>query len=374
MRALRKCAAAPVWRREIWDSTGPWELECGATLPTLRLAYETWGEPSADGSGAVLVIHALTGDTHATGARGGGPGWWDGFVGPGRLVDPARHFVVCANLPGSCYGSSGPATVDPWAKRPPGPDFPAVTTRDMARALRALLDSLGVGRVELVVGGSLGAMVAWEFAVEFPEDAARIAPLSGPPRATAWQVAFNHLGREAIESDPEWRGGRYSGAGPRRGMALARAAAMVSYRTAELYEGRFGRDRVRSSEGDALEAENLFQVERYLAHQGKKLADRFDANSYLALTRAMDTHDVGRGRGGFGEALGRIRAEVLVAGTASDVLYPPACLREPVCFLRALGRPACYIEVPSVFGHDAFLAEPEKFAAVLAPPLGWSWP
>jgi len=374
MKTLRKCVAAPVWRRGIWDSERPWTLECGATLGALRLAYETWGEPGAAGEGTVLVIHALTGDAHATGGRGGGAGWWDGFVGPGRLVDPARHFVVCANLPGSCYGSSGPATANPWTRRPAGPDFPAVTTRDMARALRGLLDFLGVGQVELVVGGSLGAMVAWEFAVEFPDGAARIAPVSGPPRATAWQVAFNRLAREAIESDPEWRGGRYEGPGPSRGLALARAAAMVSYRTAELFEERFGRERQRPGEERALAADNLFQVEGYLLHQGRKLVDRFNANSYLALTRAMDTHDVGRGRGSYGEALGRIRAEVVVAGTASDVLYPPACLREPVAFLRALGRPAQYLEVPSAFGHDAFLAEPEKFAALLAPALGWRWP
>jgi homoserine O-acetyltransferase len=350
----------------LFESGAPFTLECGAVLPSLRLAYETWGEPNASAGGAVLVVHALTGDAHAASGGSSGdprPGWWEGLVGEGRALDPTRRFVVCANLIGSCYGSSGPRSADPRTGRPFGALFPAVTTRDMARATKLLLDSLEVGRLDLVLGGSLGAMVAWELAAEFPELARTVVPVAGGPCASAWAIAFNAVARRAIEADPEWRGGGYEGQGPVRGLAQARRIAMISYRTARLFEERFGRERIGGREGSSG---LRFQVESYLDHQGEKLARRFDARSYVALSRAMDVHDLGRGRGSLREALGRIRSEVVAVGIDSDVLFPAAQIREAADGLARAGGSVRYEEIRSGFGHDAFLVEIAQLSSLVA--------
>jgi homoserine O-acetyltransferase/O-succinyltransferase len=357
---------------QLFESREPFSLECGETLQGLRIAYETWGELRAARDNAVLVVHALTGHAHAaSGGTSGDPsdGWWEGLIGPGRCLDPSHRFVVCANLLGSCYGSSGPGEPDPIAGRAPGSEFPVITTRDMARVQKRLLDHLGVPSLALILGGSLGAMVVWEFLAEYPDFARAAALIAGAPRASAWVIALNAVARRAVEADPAWRGGRYEGTGPERGLALARQIAMISYRTADLFEERFGRERTEGFSARALSPENAFQVERYLAHHGSKLVDRFDARAYLALTRAMDLHDVGRGRESLERALAPVRAKVLCVGIDSDVLFPAREMRDAAALLTGLGIEAGYGEISSRFGHDAFLVEFDQLARLVGPLL-----
>jgi homoserine O-acetyltransferase len=351
----------PARRPTLYLHEGPFPLECGTSLPRLELAYETWGDPARAPAGAVLLVHALTGDAHAASGGSSGdmrPGWWESLVGPGKAVDPARCFVVSANLPGSLYGSTGPTGEDPTTGRPFGSGFPVLTTRDMARALALLAAHLGLASLRCAVGGSLGAMVIWEMAVEFPRLLQTAVPIAGDVAAGAWMVAFDHLGREAVRLGA-------GGGDPARGLDLARRIGMVSYRTPALFEARFGRRR-RGVGGEApVSLDPPFEAETYLSHQGGKLVGRFDADAYLALLQAMDLHDVGRGRGGVDAALGRVEAEVLLVGIAEDLLVPAADLRRTAGRLRKAGGRARYEEIRSDFGHDAFLAEPEAVAAIL---------
>lgn len=348
---------------QTYESPTPFVLECGVVLPSLRVAYETWGEPNGTRDNAVLVIHALTGDAHAASGGSSGDfreGWWEGLVGHGRTLDPSEHFILCANLLGSCYGSTGPTSDDP---------VPVITTRDMARALRALLDHLGVPSLRLILGGSLGAMVLWEFLAEYPSFARAAAPIAGTPQGSAWAIALNAVARHAVELDPGWKGGRYRGVGPEAGLALARQIAMISYRTAELFEERFSRERQDPSAHSALFPDNPFQVERYLAHHGDKFVGRFDARAYLTLARAMDLHDVRRGRGGAAEALEGITAEVLCVGIDADLLFPAREMRAAHALLERCGVVSRYGEIASRFGHDAFLVEFDQLARLIGPLL-----
>ena len=355
----------------------PFAFECGATLPGLRIAYETWGGLNAAGDNAVLVIHALTGDAHA--ASGGGPedprpGWWEGLIGSGKGLDPADHFIICANLVGGCYGTAGPSDLNPATGKPYGPDFPVVTTRDMAHAQKILLDHLGVRGLALVLGGSLGAMVTWEFIVEYPGFARAAVPMAGGPSTSPWAVAFDAVARQAILGDPGWEGGSYAGPGPVNGLALARQLAMTTYRTDRLFQSRFGRDREDANPARSLDPENLFQVERYLRHQGEKLVNRFDARTYLALTTAMDLHDVVRGRSGIEAALSAIDAKVLCVGIDTDALFPAREMREAAALLLEMGKNATYAEIASPFGHDAFLVEYDQLGPLVAAVLGRATP
>ncbi len=352
---------------------GPFTFECGTVLARPRAAYETWGELNGEGDNAVLVVHALTGDSHAAsgGSSGDGrPGWWEGLIGPGRALDPGRHFILCANLLGGCYGTSGPSDEDPSMGQPSACGFPVVTTRDMARFQKSLLDHLGIRYLALMLGGSLGAMVVWEFIAEFPGFAARAVPLAGAPRTSPWAVAFNAVARQAIVGDPAWLGGRYTGAGPVRGLSLARQLAMTTYRTDRLFAERFGRDREDQDAAKALDPRNPFQVERYLHHQGEKLVGRFSARTYLALTGAMDLHDVARDRGGLEAALSRVQTAVLSVGIGTDVLFPAWEMREAAELLGRLGKEAAYAELASPYGHDAFLVEYGQANPMIAAFLG----
>jgi homoserine O-acetyltransferase len=366
--SIRTPESAPLRDASVHSLDRPFTFECGAVLPEIRIAYETWGELGPAGDNAVLVVHALTGDAHAASGGSSGdprPGWWEGLIGPGRSIDTSEYFVVCANLMGSCYGSSGPSDPDPATGEPYGSNFPAVTPRDMARAQRVLLDHLGVKSLALVLGGSLGAMVVWEFIAEYPGLARAAAPIAGAPRTSPWAVAFNSVARQAIEQDPGWKGGRYSDAGPVGGLSLARQIAMITYRTGELFESRFGREREDASPSGAWEAGNRFQVERYLDHQGRKLVSRFDARNYLALTRAMDLHDLSRARGTLPAALSRIDSRVHCVGIDTDVLFRAEEMRRAADDLVALGRTARYEEVVSPYGHDAFLVEVDQVWAIV---------
>jgi homoserine O-acetyltransferase len=347
----------------------PFTFECGATLPGLRIAYETWGSLNNKGDSAILVVHALTGDAHAASMGSSDdsrPGWWEGLIGPGKALDPTDHFIVCANLVGGCYGTSGPSDPHPSTGEPYGPDFPVVTTRDMARAQKVLLDHLGVNALAMILGGSLGAMVAWEFIIEYPGFARAAVPMAGGTSTSPWAMAFDAVARQVILADPGWEGGRYVGRGPVNGLSLARQLAMTTYRTDWLFQDRFGRERTDADHARSLDLENLFQVESYLKHQGEKLVNRFDARTYLGLTAAMDLHDVARGRGGLEEALCAIDSRILCVGIDTDALIPAREMREAADLLLKLGKDATYAEIASPFGHDAFLVEYDQLGPLVA--------
>lgn len=341
----------------------PFRFECGRELRHLEVAYETYGELNASGDNAIYVVHALTGSAHAAFYNSPAeerPGWWDGLIGPGKALDPARYFIVCANLLGSCYGTTGPSSINPETGDIYGMDFPPVTTRDMVRVQKLLLDYLGVRRLRLVLGGSLGGMITWQWLVEYPEFVEAAIPIAGTAQGSPWMIALNEVARQAIFNDPNWQGGWYRDRGPDAGLALARMIAMISYRSDRQFWQRFGRERVHQEPEHQLEFDNWFQVESYLHYQGQKLVKRFDARTYVYLTEAMDLHDVARGYTCLEEALDRIQSEVLVIGIDSDVLYYPHELKSTVRTLQQLGKRATYAEIQSIYGHDAFLVEYEQ--------------
>lgn len=326
-------------------------LESGRTLRLAPVAYRTWGTLRPTRDNAVVVCHALTGDTAAD-------AWWSDLVGPGRVLDTERFFVVCANILGSPYGSVSPLSVDPDSGRPYGPDFPEVTIRDTVAAHRQVLEHLGVRRVALAIGGSMGGMQALEWG--FHRDLVRaIAVVAAGGHHSPWSIAWGEAQRQAIFADPAWKGGNYDpDAPPSTGLSVARMMAMVSYRSSGEFRTRFGRSTVADPVADAR-----FEVESYLHHQGKKLNERFDANCYVHLTRQMDTHDVGRGRGGYEEALDSLPQPALVVGIPSDVLYPIDEQAELASLL-----PGGRLEtLHSRYGHDGFLVDSEALAELIAP-------
>ena len=324
----------------------PLRTEGGALLSDVTLAYRTWGTLSATGDNAVLVCHALTGSADAD-------DWWPGLIGPGAPLDPQRDFIVCSNVIGGCYGSSGPYLPDASGRRP-GLAFPAVTIRDMVAAQKALIDHLGVRRLRLVIGPSLGGMQTLEWAACHPEIVDAIAPIGVSGRHSAWCIGIGAAQRAAIAADPDWRDGRYDEASPpARGLAAARMMAMVTYRSWRNFEERFER---------APEQRAAFDVESYLDYQGRKLVGRFDAASYYRLTEAMDSHDLGRGRGGdYRAALRDIACPALIVAVRSDVLYPPHEQQTLAEHLPA----AVYRELDSPHGHDGFLIDLEPLAALI---------
>ena len=351
----------------------PFALDCGVTMHGVTMAYETWGRLDADGGNAVLLCHAWTGDSHVSGAAGVGhpaPGWWEDVVGPGLAIDTDRWFVVCVNVLGGCQGSTGPASPHPDDGRPYGSRFPVVTIRDMVRAQARLADHLGVARWHSVVGGSMGGMQVLEWAITFPDRVGSIVPIATCAQATAQQIAWGAIGRRAIRLDPKWRDGDYydadNGDGPWEGLSIARMVAQVTFRSDNVFTEKFGRelaDGATHHEGVGLW--QRFEVERYLEYHGDKLVRRFDANSYLHIGKAMDLHDVGRGRSGVNAAMARIKAPTLVLGISSDILYPTYQQRQIVDLLAANGTRAEYVEINSPHGHDAFLINFDQ----VAPPV-----
>lgn len=336
----------PPGQRQFAD-LGELALDSGVALPDVRLAYETWG--TFDGSNAVLILHALTGDSHVHGPAEPGhvsAGWWDSLVGPGEAIDTERFYVVAANILGGCQGSTGPASLDPDGL-PWGGSFPALTVRDQVRAEAALADRLGIERWFGVIGGSAGGMRAVEWAVEHPERVERLFLLATSAAASAEQIALSRTQVAAIEMDPAWFDGDYydGPTGPLAGLDLARRIAHIAYRSEAELEERFGR---------TVQPDGRWAVDSYLQHHGAKLVQRFDANSYVVLTSAMDTHDVGRDRGGVAAALGRVTARTVVAGISSDRLYPLHQQQELADLIPGSGR----LEVvDSPYGHDGFLIE-----------------
>jgi homoserine O-acetyltransferase len=336
------------------------DLEAGGHLEAIDVAYETWGHLDADGGNAVLILHALTGDSHAAGPAGPGhlqAGWWDDIIGPGRAVDPERWFVVCPNVLGGCQGSTGPSSPAPDG-RPYGSRFPRVTIRDQVRVESLLSDILGISRWAAVIGGSMGGMRAIEWAVGQPQRVERVVLLATGAAASAEQIALCSIQNLAIRLDPNFRGGDYydmaPGSGPHAGLGLARRLGHVSYRSETELAARFGR---AAQPGEDPLAGGRYAVESYLEHHAEKLAARFDANSYIVLSDAMNHHDVGRGRGGIASALSEITADVTVVGIDSDRLYPLR-LQEEIAALVPT-RPDVVV-VSSDHGHDGFLIEADQ--------------
>lgn len=345
-------------------------LDSGAILAPVTVAYETWGILNATRDNVVLVCHALTGDSHAADLETPDDpraGWWNPLIGPGRVFDTYQFFVVCVNVIGGCYGSSGPTSPHPADGRPYGMRFPLVSIGDIVRAQRLLLERLGVRQLALVAGGSIGGLQALEWTVAFPDFVERAVILAAGARLSAQGIALNEIGRRAIFSDPRWNGGDYpADRGPDDGLSIARMAAMLSYTSADDLAQRFGRSPTsRPTREPSLGG--AFDVESYLQYQGRKLVRRFDANSYLILTRAMDHFDLAERHTNDLEALRRVRAQVLAIGISSDWLFPKEQVRATAEGILATGGRALYREIDSRLGHDAFLKEWRQLETLLRP-------
>jgi homoserine O-acetyltransferase/O-succinyltransferase len=368
-------ASGPLLSRKCyWICEEGLPLESGHYLSPILVAYESWGTLNPAGDNAILVCHALTGDSHAAGKYDPADtrlGWWDPLIGPGRAFDTDRYFVVCANVLGGCQGTTGPSNLDPFTRRPYGSAFPQVTVRDIVRLQHGLLEHLGVHRLAAVAGGSLGGMQVLEWLVTFPEFVEAAIPIGASLAHTAQGIAFNLVGREAIMNDPDWQGGNYYGTGrtPDRGLSIARMLGIITYQSDESMTHKFARRSTSEYARPDLHTNerDLFQVESYLRYQGDSLCKRFDANSYLVLSRAMDLHDVGRDRGGVQAALSKVdpSTRTLVIGISSDILFPTHLQREIVDRLHSANRHAEYHEITSPWGHDAFLIEYDQLTTAI---------
>lgn len=397
---------APHTARDPWDEVGSAgvvgsralalrdvKLASGDVLSQVNVVYETYGTLNAEKDNAILICHALSGDAHVAGwreedARAAGwqpddgpdwsptdaatgdpdaapasaakPGWWDPFVGPGKTIDTDRYFVVCSNVLGGCSGTTGPSSVDPATGKPYGLSFPVVTVEDMVDVQAALLDELGVGRLLAVVGGSMGGMQALAWAKRYPQRVASCVAIATTWRLAAQAIAFNEVGRTAILGDASFRGGDYYDHGvPRHGLAVARMIGHITYLSDESMHEKFGR-RLRNRDEHAFGFVTEFEVESYLAYQGKRFTERFDANTYLYMTKSMDYFDLAEGSPSLAEALAGTPVRFLALSFSSDWLFPTYQSRELVDALRCDGAEVSFAEIPSPYGHDAFLLEPEQ--------------
>lgn len=352
---------------------GTFEFETGARLKDVEIAFETWGTLNGDASNAVLIVHALTGDTHvAATPENPAPGWWEQLVGPGKPVDTDKWFVVAPNMLGGCYGSTGPATEDEFGL-PYGSRFPFVTIRDSVRAEAAMADLLGIHKFKAVIGGSLGGARALEWAATFPDRVEGSAVIASNAYTTAEQIAFSQAQINAIELDPLYNGGDYySGAQPSGGLGIARRIAHITYRSEPELGERFGRKHQETENpmGWPQRRQGRYQVESYLDYQGSKLVDRFDANSYVSITESLITHDVGRDRGGIANALAGIKARMFICAVTSDRLFFPAQSQEMADLLPQVdGEPVKVHMIDSPIGHDGFLTQIEQVADAMVETL-----
>ena len=349
----------------------PFALDGGMVLTDVSIAYETWGTLNENATNAILICHAWTGDSHVSGSAEDGhptPGWWEGVVGPGKAIDTNKWFVVCSNVIGGCQGSTGPATAHPEDGQLYGPRFPVITVRDMVRAQVRLTDMLGIRAWHSVVGGSMGGMQVLEWAVTFPDRVKTVIPIATCAQATAQQIAWGAIGRRAIRLDPKWRNGEYYdaaiGEGPWEGLAIARMISQVTFRSDNVFTERFGRALVdMDADYNGLGLWDRFEVEGYLDHHGDRLIRRFDTNSYLIIGKAMDLHDIARGRGTLDTAMSRIKAPTLVLGISSDILYPTYQQKQINSMLTEKGVDSTYVEIDSPHGHDAFLINFDQVGA-----------
>jgi len=345
-------------------------LESGARLGPITLAYETCGNLDANRNNAVLILHALSGDSHVAGyykPDDDKPGWWDIMVGPGKGIDTNRYFVVCSNIIGSCMGSTGPCTINPKTVLPYGPDFPVVTIGDMVRAQKALIDHLGITKLLAVVGGSIGGMQVLEWAARYPEMVASAIPLATTIKHSALAIAFNEVARQAIMADPNWNNGDYYfGPKPEHGLAVARMIGHVTYLSDEAMRVKFGR-RLQDKRDFSFNFDADFQVESYLRYQGKKFVERFDANSFLYITKAADYYDLEKqyGNGSAVQAFSKTKSKFLVISFTSDWLYPTYQSREMVKAMKKNGLDVSFCEIEAEWGHDAFLIPNERLTALI---------
>lgn len=342
------------------------ELECGRTLGPVTLAYETYGHLNEEKDNAILILHALSGDAHAAGyhsRRDEKPGWWDIMIGPGKTFDTDRYFVICSNIIGGCKGSTGPSSPDPETGEPYALDFPMITIRDMVEAQRHLIDFLGIERLYAISGGSMGGMQVLEWVATYPEYVARAIPIATTASLSAQAIALNEVGRQAILSDPEWLGGNYYGvSNPHRGLALARMIGHITYLSEQSMHHKFAR-RLQDRSDYSYDFGTDFEVESYLKYKGGDFVKRFDANSYLYITKAMDYFDLARAHASLEQAFARTDADFLVISFSSDWLFPTEQSREIIRALRRNGLNVISADVKTDYGHDAFLLEADQ--------IGW---
>ena len=352
-----------------FDAARPLVLDSGATLAPWQIAYQSYGTLNADRSNAILICHALTGDQHVASRNPitGKPGWWENIVGPGLPIDTDRFFILCSNVIGSCLGTTGPASLNAATGEPWGLSFPLVTIRDMVRAQAMLLDHLGIVQLFAVVGGSMGGMQVLQWAASYPDRVFAAMPIATGPIHSAQNIAFHEVGRQAIMADPDWRGGHYLQAGvrPAKGLAVARMGAHITYLSEAALHRKFGR-RLQDRDAPTFSFDADFQVESYLRYQGESFVERFDANSYLYITRAMDYFDLAADHGGvLANAFRNTRTRFCVASFSSDWLFPTPNSRAIVHALNAAAASVSFVEIESDKGHDAFLLDEPVFFATM---------
>jgi homoserine O-acetyltransferase len=357
----------------LFDSASPLKLESGQSLPSVTLAYETYGKLNNKKSNAILICHALSGDAHAAFKHKGkekSDGWWDNMVGPGKAIDTDRFFVICSNTIGSCLGSTGPSSIDPKTKKPYGLNFPIITISDMTQAQKALIYHLGISKLKAVIGGSMGGMQALEWAINYPEMAAQTIAIATTSKISPQALAFGAVGRKAISSDVKWKKGNYYGKDiPEDGLSIARMIGHITYLSEESMSRKFGR-RLQAKSEYGYNFQNDFQIESYLQYQGDKFVNRFDANAYLYLSKAMSYFDLGKKYGSLKKAFKPALSQFLIISISSDWLYPSAQSKEVAKVLMNLDKQVSFSEVQSPYGHDGFLLETDAITQLIRPFLG----
>ncbi len=340
------------------------KTENKVVLPNFELAYETWGSLNTKGDNCVIIGHALTGTSHAASSEEHPEdGWWEFLIGPGKVVDTNKYYVICVNVPGGCSGSTGPWSINPETSKPYGPDFPVLTIRDFIHSQKLVLDHLKVKKIHCAVGASMGGMQALEWSAQYPDYVKSLIVIGAPGKSYPQSIAFRKAQRKAIMNDPEWCDGHYYGRSfPDSGMELARFIGFISYRTELEFAGRFGRNH---NGDDMYEFDSEFEIEKYLQHQGKKLSKWFDANSYLYLSKAMDLHDLGYDSSSYEEGIQRIKANTLIVGQSSDILFPVYRQKEIVDALKKVNNKVIYKEIETIYGHDAFLLEQDQINSLV---------
>ncbi len=347
----------------------PLLLESGYNLGPIDIVYETYGEPNTDRSNAILILHALSGDAHAAGYHHPNDrktGWWDAMIGPGKAFDTSRYWIICSNIIGGCKGSTGPGSLNPKTGKPYGLDFPIITIRDTVEAQKRLIDHLGIKNIYAMAGGSMGGFQVLEWALRYPEMVRSALCIASTAKLSALGIAFNSVGRHAITSDPGWKEGQYYGTpGPIKGLAIARMVGHITYLSDMSMDSKFGR-RLQSSDRFSYDFESEFAVESYLMHQGQRFTERFDANSYLYISKSMDYFDISRSYGPLTKAFAGVQAKFLVVSYSSDWLFPTEQSKEIVRALLANDKDVSFIEIDSPYGHDSFLIEVEQLTRVVS--------
>jgi len=347
----------------------PMVLESGRTLGPVDIVYETYGEPDETRSNAILICHALSGDAHAAGyhdVHDKRTGWWDTMIGPGKAFDTRKFWVICSNIIGGCKGSTGPSSTDPETGEPFGLDFPIITIGDMVDAQKRLVDHLGITRLHAIAGGSMGGFQVLEWTLRYPDMVRSAISIASCARLSAQGIAFNAVGRSAITSDPNWKNGHYyGGPGPQQGLAVARMIGHITYLSEFLMDSKFGR-RLQSADRLSYDFSSEFAVESYLNHKGSTFTERFDANSYLYITKAMDYFDISRAYGPLPQAFANATSRYLFVTYNTDWLFPTEQSREIVRAMLSTGRDVSFVEIESGYGHDAFLIEVEKLDRILS--------